>query len=96
MAWLLPVELVACNLPRPPNFPKHVLPDYLAGLDVPHRIEYRDTYSIVKEKVPEGATYCSRVFTPASRKSLSDCAEEKGAMPWCWGTIGMIFLKHFS
>ncbi len=57
---LLPVELVACNLDQgQPNFPKHVLPDYLSGIGVKHRIEYRDTYSVVKEKVPEGATYCS-------------------------------------
>ncbi|WP_117191229.1 tRNA 2-thiocytidine(32) synthetase TtcA [Rhizobium terrae] len=57
---LLPVELIACNLDQgQPNFPKHILPDYLASIGVKHRIEYRDTYSIVKEKVPEGATYCS-------------------------------------
>ncbi|MGN7293582.1 tRNA 2-thiocytidine(32) synthetase TtcA [Rhizobium sp. SAFR-030] len=57
---LLPVELVACNLDQgQPNFPKHVLPDYLSSIGVKHRIEYRDTYSIVKEKVPEGATYCA-------------------------------------
>jgi tRNA 2-thiocytidine biosynthesis protein TtcA len=52
---LLPVELIACNLDQgQPNFPKHILPDYLASIGVPHRIEYRDTYSIVKEKVPDG------------------------------------------
>ena len=57
---LLPVELVACNLDQgQPNFPKHILPEYLTKIGVTHRIEYRDTYSIVKEKVPEGATYCS-------------------------------------
>lgn len=57
---LLPVELVACNLDQgQPNFPKHILPDYLSSIGVKYRIEYRDTYSIVKEKVPTGATYCS-------------------------------------
>ncbi|MFC3968282.1 tRNA 2-thiocytidine(32) synthetase TtcA [Rhizobium lemnae] len=57
---LLPVDLIACNLDQgQPNFPKDVLPDYLKRINVPHRIEYRDTYSVVKEKVPEGATYCS-------------------------------------
>lgn len=57
---LLPVDLIACNLDQgQPNFPKHVLPDYLKSINVQHRIEYRDTYSVVKEKVPEGATYCS-------------------------------------
>src|SRR5690606_32291170 len=57
---LLPVELVACNLDQgQPNFHKHVLPDYLTGLGVAHRIEYQDTYSIVTDKIAEGATYCS-------------------------------------
>ncbi|MCT8999474.1 tRNA 2-thiocytidine(32) synthetase TtcA [Chelativorans intermedius] len=57
---LLPVELIACNLDQgQPNFPKHVLPDYLARLGVPHRIEYQDTYSVVTEKIPESQTYCS-------------------------------------
>jgi tRNA 2-thiocytidine biosynthesis protein TtcA len=56
----LPVELVACNLDQgQPNFPKHILPDYLAGLGVRHRIEYRDTYSIVTGKLDSAATYCS-------------------------------------
>ncbi|TPW26791.1 tRNA 2-thiocytidine(32) synthetase TtcA [Pararhizobium mangrovi] len=57
---LLPVDLVACNLDQgQPNFPKRVLPEFLTRNAVPHRIEYRDTYSIVTEKVPENATYCS-------------------------------------
>ena len=57
---LLPVELIACNLDQgQPNFPKHVLPDYLKKIGVRHRIEYRDTYSIVKRLIPEGKTTCS-------------------------------------
>lgn len=56
----LPVELVACNLDQgQPGFPKHVLPDYLAGLGIQHRIVDEDTYSIVTDKVPAGKTYCS-------------------------------------
>src|SRR3954471_4352082 len=40
---LLPVERIACNLDQgQPNFPKHVLPDYLTKIGVRHRIEYRD------------------------------------------------------
>jgi tRNA 2-thiocytidine biosynthesis protein TtcA len=54
------VDLVACNLDQgQPDFPTHVLPEYLAGLGVAHRIERRDTYSVVIEKIPEGKTYCS-------------------------------------
>src|SRR6185503_2387210 len=45
---LLPVELIACNLDQgQPNFPKHILPDFLTRHGVPHRIEYQDTYSVV-------------------------------------------------
>jgi tRNA 2-thiocytidine biosynthesis protein TtcA len=57
---LLPVELLACNLDQgQPGFPQTVLPEFLGRLGMPHRIEYRDTYSIVTEKVPEGRTYCA-------------------------------------
>jgi tRNA 2-thiocytidine biosynthesis protein TtcA len=75
---LLPVELVACNLDQgQPNFPKHVLPEYLTKIGVEHRIEYRDTYSIVKEKVPEGATYCS-LCSRLRRGNLYRIARDEG------------------
>ena len=57
---LLPVDLLACNLDQgQPGFPQTILPEFLGNLGIPHRVEYRDTYSIVTEKVPSTATYCA-------------------------------------
>jgi tRNA 2-thiocytidine biosynthesis protein TtcA len=75
---LLPVDLLACNLDQgQPGFPKHVLPDFLSAHGVAHRIEYRDTYSIVTEKVPEGATYCA-LCSRLRRANLYRIAREEG------------------
>ena len=53
-------ELIAVNLDqKQPGFPAHILPDYLSKLDIPFHIENQDTYSIVKDKIPEGKTMCS-------------------------------------
>ncbi|MBW3098089.1 tRNA 2-thiocytidine(32) synthetase TtcA [Pseudohoeflea coraliihabitans] len=75
---LLPVELIACNLDQgQPNFPKHVLPDYLEKHGIAHRIEYRDTYSIVTEKIAENATYCA-LCSRLRRGHLYRIAREEG------------------
>jgi len=53
-------DLVAVNLDqKQPGFPEHVLPSYLESIQVPFHIIEEDTYSVVKEKVPEGKTTCS-------------------------------------
>ena len=53
-------EVVAVNLDQgQPGFPKDVLPRYLSELGVQHDILTQDTYSVVKEKTPEGKTTCS-------------------------------------
>ena len=52
-------SLIAVNLDqKQPGFPEHVLPEYLDKLGVEYQIVERDTYSVVKEKIPEGKTTC--------------------------------------
>ncbi len=56
----IPFELIAVNLDqKQPGFPETVLPNYLESIQVPFHIIEEDTYSIVKEKVPEGKTTCA-------------------------------------
>ncbi len=53
-------KLIAMNLDqKQPNFPEHILPEYFKSLGIDYRIVEADTYSVVKEKIPEGVTTCS-------------------------------------
>lgn len=72
-------ELVAVNLDqKQPGFPEHILPEYLKSLDIEFHIVERDTYSLVKELVPEGKTYCGWC-SRLRRGTLYGFAQEIGA-----------------
>jgi len=71
-------EILAVNLDqKQPDFPEHVLPDYLESIGVPFHILEQDTYSVVKRVVPEGRTLCG-LCSRLRRGSLYTFAKERG------------------
>ena len=71
-------HITAVNLDqKQPDFPEHVLPEYLKNRGVDFHIIEQDTYSVVKRVIPEGKTMCS-LCSRLRRGSLYTYAAEHG------------------
>lgn len=93
-------QLVAVNLDqKQPGFPEHVLPEYLAKLDIEYKIVEEDTFSIVSDKIPAGKTTCS-LCSRLRRGILYRTAGEIGASKIALGhhlddMVETLFLNMF-
>jgi len=71
-------EVLAVNLDqKQPDFPEHILPEYLSSLGVKYHVIEQDTYSVVKRVIPEGKTTCG-LCSRMRRGALYAYAEEHG------------------
>ncbi len=93
-------DVVAVNLDqKQPGFPAHILPDYFESIDVPYYIIDKDTYSVVKDKIPEGKTTCG-LCSRLRRGTLYAFAEKIGATKIALGhhmddIVETLFLNMF-
>lgn len=71
-------ELIGVNLDQGhPGFEQHRIVEWLEQNGHAHHMLHRDTYTVVKEKTPEGKAYCS-MCSRLRRGILYDAAQELG------------------
>jgi len=93
-------ELIAVNLDqKQPDFPAHVLPEYLAERNIPFHIIEQDTYSVVTRVIPQGKTMCS-LCSRMRRGALYQWASNNGVTKIALGhhrddILGTFFLNMF-
>ena len=93
-------EVIAVNLDqKQPGFPEDVLPEYFDALAIPYYILDKDTYSVVREKIPEGKTTCG-LCSRLRRGTLYSFAERIGATKIALGhhmddMVETLFLNMF-
>jgi tRNA 2-thiocytidine biosynthesis protein TtcA len=72
-------SIIAVNVDQGhPGFPERVLPEYFEREGYEYKIVKEDTYSVVKQKIPEGKTFCS-LCSRLRRGILYTLAVELGA-----------------
>ena len=93
-------SVVAVNLDqKQPGFPDHVLPGFFESRGIDYYVIDKDTYSVVKQKIPEGKTTCS-LCSRLRRGTLYSFAEEIGATKMALGhhmddIVETLFLNMF-
>lgn len=94
-------DVIAVNLDqKQPGFPADVLPAYLEAKGIDYYIIDKDTYSVVKSKIPEGKTTCS-LCSRLRRGSLYGFAEKIGATKIALGhhmddIVETLFMNMFN
>ena len=84
---------------KQPGFPTEVLPDYLESKQLEYYVIEEDTYSIVKQKTPDGKTYCP-ICSRLRRGILYSAARQYGATKIALGhhlddAVETLFLNMF-
>lgn len=93
-------QVIAVNMDqKQPGFPEEVLPNYFESIQVPYYIVDKDTYSVVRSKIPIGQKTCG-LCSRLRRGTLYAFAEKIGATKLALGhhmddIVETMFLNMF-